>query len=62
MDTKKHRHNLGLILIIIAVVLLVYDFFSPPIGELSNFALVLFAKLTAIAGALININLTKYDS
>ncbi len=62
MDTKKHRHNLGLILIIIAVVLLVYDFFSPPIGELSNFALVLFAKLTAIAGALININLNKYDS
>ncbi len=62
MDTKKHRHNLGLILIIIAVVLLVYDFFSPPVGELSNFALVLFAKLTAIAGALININLNKYDS
>ena len=62
MDTKKHRHNLGLILIRIAVVLLVYDFFSPPIGELSNFALVLFAKLTAIAGALININLNKYDS
>lgn len=62
MHTKKHRHNLGLILIIIAVVLLVYDFFSPPVGELSNFALVLFAKLTAIAGALININLNKYDS
>lgn len=50
------RQNLGLFLLIIAVGLLLYDFFSPPVGELSNFSLILFAKLTAIAGALLNFN------
>lgn len=53
---QTHRHLLGIALIIIAVALLIYDFFSPPVGELSNFALILFAKLIAIAGALMNIN------
>lgn len=53
---QAHRHILGIILIIIAVALLIYDFFSPPVGELSNFSLILFAKLIAIAGSLMNIN------
>lgn len=53
---QAHRHVLGIALIVIAVALLVYDFFSPPVGQLSNFALVLFAKLVAIAGALLNLN------
>ncbi len=50
------RQILGVLLIIIAVALLIYDFFSPPVGQLSNFALILFAKLMAIAGALLNID------
>ncbi len=54
---QAHRHLLGVSLIIIAVALLIYDFFSPPVGQLSNFALILFAKLIAIAGALMNVNL-----
>lgn len=54
---QAHRHFLGIALIIIAISLLIYDFFSPPVGELSNFALILFAKLIAIAGALMNINI-----
>lgn len=58
---QAHRHLLGIALIIIAVALLIYDFFSPPVGELSNFALILFAKLIAIAGALMNINFKKLD-
>ena len=58
---QAHRHILGIALIIIAVALLIYDFFSPPVGELSNFALILFAKLIAISGALMNINLKKLD-
>ncbi len=53
------RHIVGLILIIIAVAVLIYDFFSPPVGQLSNFSLILFAKLTAIAGSLLNINIPK---
>ena len=56
---QVHRHILGIILIIIAVALLIYDFFSPPVGELSNFSLILFAKLIAIAGSLMNINFKK---
>ncbi len=56
---QAHRHILGIILIIIAVALLIYDFFSPPVGELSNFSLILFAKLIAIAGSLMNINFKK---
>ena len=56
---QAHRHILGIILIIIAVALLIYDFFSPPVGELSNFSLILFAKLIAIAGPLMNINFKK---
>ncbi len=54
---QAHRHILGVALIIIAIALLIYDFFSPPVGELSNFALIIFAKLIAIAGALLNINI-----
>lgn len=54
------RQILGVMLIIIAVAMLLYDFFSPPVGELSNFSLILFAKLTAIAGSLMNINLRKF--
>lgn len=54
---QVHRHVLGVALIIIAIGLLIYDFFSPPVGELSNFALIVFAKLIAIAGALMNINI-----
>lgn len=53
---QSHRHVLGIALIIIAVALLLYDFYSPPVGELSNFALIIFAKLIAIAGSLMNIN------
>ena len=56
-STQTSRQTLGLLLIILAVGLLLYDFFSPPVGELSNFALILFAKLTAIAGSLLNINI-----
>lgn len=54
---QSHRHILGMALIIIAVALIFYDFFSPPVGELSNFALITFAKLIAIAGSLMNINI-----
>lgn len=54
---QTHRHILGIVLIVIAIALLVYDYFSPPVGELSNFALILFAKLIAIAGALMNISI-----
>ncbi len=50
------RQILGQLLIIIAVALLIYDFFSPPVGQLSNFALILFSKLMAIAGGLLNID------
>ena len=60
MNLPSHqaaRQALGLFMIIIAVALLLYDFFSPPVGELSNFSLILFAKLTAIAGSLLNINI-----
>ena len=54
---KTNRQILGLVLIIVAVALLIYDFFSPPVGELSNFTLIVFAKLIAIAGSLLNINI-----
>ena len=54
---QSHRHILGMALIVIAVALIFYDFFSPPVGELSNFALIIFAKLIAIAGSLMNINI-----
>lgn len=56
---QAQKHILGIILIVVAVALLVYDFFSPPVGQLSNFALILFAKIIAIAGALLNINISK---
>lgn len=59
---KTNRQILGLLLIIIAVAILIYDFFSPPVGQLSNFALILFAKLTAIAGSLLNININLNQS
>lgn len=59
---QAHRHILGIILIILAVALLIYDFFSPPVGELSNFSLILFAKIIAIAGSLMNINFKKLTS
>lgn len=51
------KQLLGLSLIIIAVALILYDYFSPPVGELSNFTLILFAKIIAIAGSLLNINI-----
>lgn len=56
---KTNRQILGLVLIIVAVVLLIYDFFSPPVGELSNFTLIIFAKLIAIAGSLLNIKIPQ---
>ncbi len=59
---QAHRHVLGIALIIIALALLLYDFYSPPVGELSNFALIIFAKLIAIAGSLLNINFNKNSS
>lgn len=54
---KSYRKIIGVALLIIAVALILYDFYSPPVGELSNFTLIVFAKLTGIAGALLNINL-----
>ncbi|MDE5850544.1 MAG: hypothetical protein K2H38_10410 [Muribaculaceae bacterium] len=59
---KTNRQILGLVLIIVAVALLIYDFFSPPVGELSNFTLIVFAKLIAIAGSLLNINININQS
>ena len=59
---KTNRQILGLVLIIVAVALLIYDFFSPPVGELSNFTLIVFAKLIAIAGSLLNINIKTPQS
>lgn len=56
---QTHRQILGIVLILVAVVLILWDFFSPPVGELSNFTLVLFAKIIAIAGSLLNINFKK---
>lgn len=54
---KISRHVLGLTLILAAVALIIYDFFSPPVGELSNFTLIIFAKIIAIAGSLLNIKI-----
>lgn len=62
---KTLKQMLGILLIVIAVAMLLYDFFSPPVGQISNFALILFAKLTAIAGSLLNLNfknLTKNET
>lgn len=56
---KVHRHILGIILIILAIGLILFDYFSPPVGELSNFTLILFAKFIALAGSLMNINLKQ---
>lgn len=56
---QSHRHILGVVLIVLAVLLLLYDFFSPPVGQISNFALILFAKIVAIAGSLLNIDFKK---
>ena len=41
---QTHRHILGIILIIVAIFLILYDFFSPPVGEISNVTLILFCK------------------
>lgn len=57
MQTQKHI--LGIILILVGMGLILFDFFSPPVGELSNFTLVIFAKIIAIAGSLLNINIKK---
>lgn len=59
MQTQKHI--LGIILILVGMGLILFDFFSPPVGELSNVTLVIFAKIIAIAGSLLNINLKKSD-
>ena len=56
-NINNKKQLLGLSLIIIAVALILYDYFSPPVGELSNFALILFSKIIAIAGSLLNINI-----
>lgn len=61
ISVETQRHILGVVLIVLAIGLLLYDFFSPPVGELSNFTLVVFAKIIAIAGSLMNINI-KIDS
>lgn len=58
---QAHRHILGITLIVVAVALILYDFFSPPVGELSNVTLILFAKIIAIAGSLMNIDIKKSD-
>lgn len=58
---QTQKHILGILLIVVAVGLLVYDFFSPPVGELSNFTLIVFAKIIAIAGALMNITVPRSD-
>lgn len=59
MTNKNRKHWLGIILIVVAVIMLVYDYISPPIGEISNVTLVMFAKLTAIAGSLMNLDFNK---
>lgn len=59
---QAHRHILGIVLIVVAVAMILYDFFSPPVGELSNVTLILFAKIIAIAGSLMNININKSSS
>ncbi len=56
---QAHRHILGILLIFVAIGLILFDYFSPPVGELSNFTLVLFAKIIALAGSLMNINIKK---
>lgn len=58
---QTHRHILGIVLIIAAVALITWDFFSPPVGELSNFTLIVFAKIIAIAGSLMNLTIKKTD-
>lgn len=50
------RHYVGIALILAAVVMLIFDYFSPPVGELSNFTLIVFAKIVAVAGSLMNIS------
>lgn len=56
---QAQRHILGILLILVAIGLILFDYFSPPVGELSNFTLVLFAKIIALAGSLMNINIKK---
>lgn len=56
---QTHRHLLGILLIFVAIGLILFDYFRPPVGELSNFTLVLFAKIIALAGSLMNINIKK---
>lgn len=55
---RQPKQALGMVLIVLAIGMLLYDFFSPPVGEISNFTLILFAKITAIAGGLLNLNIT----
>lgn len=59
---KSKKEIFGILLIIVAVTILVYDFLSPPAGEISNVTLVIFAKLVAIAGSLLNLDLKKMIS
>lgn len=61
ISKSSQKHILGIILIVLAVGLLLYDFFSPPVGELSNFTLVVFAKIIALAGSLMNLNLKRFN-
>lgn len=62
ISKPTQKHVLGIILIVVAVGILVYDFFSPPVGELSNFTLVVFAKIIALAGSLMNIDLKRFNN
>lgn len=61
LDTKAWRNIIGVVLIFVGLALIIYDFFSPPVGELSNFTLIVFAKIIAIAGALMNIKIKLPD-
>lgn len=57
LSSQSCRNIIGVALIFIGLGLLLYDFFSPPVGELSNMTLVVFAKIMAIAGSLMNISI-----
>jgi len=61
LSTKSYRNIIGVVLIFIGLALILYDFFSPPVGELSNATLVIFAKIIAIAGSLMNIKINLPD-
>lgn len=61
ISSQNWRNIIGVVLIFIGLALIVYDFFSPPRGQLSNFTLIIFAKIIAIAGSLMNIKFKLPD-